>query len=36
LSIGSARQGRPVTVFREPQVQRRSSNPEAPSSLCQA
>src|SRR5690349_10575718 len=35
LSIGSVRQGRPATVFREPQVQRRSSNPEAPSSLCQ-
>jgi hypothetical protein len=35
LSIGSARQGRPATVFCEPQVQRRSSDPEAPSSLCQ-
>jgi hypothetical protein len=35
LSIGSARQGRPPTVFCEPQVQRRSSDPEAPSSLCQ-
>jgi hypothetical protein len=35
LSIGSARQGWPATVFREPQVQRRSSDPEAPSGLCQ-
>ena len=35
LSIGSVRQGRPTTVFREPQVQRRARDPEAPSSLCQ-
>jgi hypothetical protein len=31
----SARHGRPATVFREPQVQRRARDPEAPSSLCQ-
>src|ERR1700724_26730 len=35
LSMGSFGQGSPTPVFGEPQVQRRSSNPEAPSSLCQ-